>query len=154
MVLPFRCLPVGEQLLCRLPYPYENRRRVSGWFGLAPDRLATVNQVHSPDVVIVDAAYDGTRPKADALVTLYHGDCLSVMGQLAPHFGERPFDLLLTDPPYGLGKRMSGGTWGREERYGEMWKWDVAPSEGTVMTFVKTAKQAIVWGGNYFSGIN
>lgn len=27
---PFRCLPVGEQLLCRLPYPYENRRRVSG----------------------------------------------------------------------------------------------------------------------------
>ena len=84
-------------------------------------------------------------------ITIYHGDCLSVMGQLAPHFGERPFDLLLTDPPYGLGKRMSGGTWGREERYGEMWKWDVAPSEGTVMTFVKTAKQAIVWGGNYFS---
>lgn len=47
----------------------ENRRRVSGWFGLAPERLATVNQVHSPDVVVVDAAYDGTRPKADALVT-------------------------------------------------------------------------------------
>ncbi len=57
----------------------ENRRRVSGWFGLAPDRLATVNQVHSPDVVIVDAAYDGTRPKADALVTASPGVILGVL---------------------------------------------------------------------------
>lgn len=25
---PFRCLPAGEWLLCRLPYPYENRRHI------------------------------------------------------------------------------------------------------------------------------
>ena len=57
----------------------ENRRRVSGWFGLAPDRLATVNQVHSPDVVVVDATYDGNRPKADALVTASPGVILGVL---------------------------------------------------------------------------
>ena len=32
----------------------ENRRRVSNWFGLSPERLSTVHQVHSPDVVVVD----------------------------------------------------------------------------------------------------
>lgn len=57
----------------------ENRRRVSGWFGLAPERLATVNQVHSPDVVVVDATYDGNRPKADALVTASPGVILGVL---------------------------------------------------------------------------
>ena len=57
----------------------ENRRRVSGWFGLAPDRPATVNQVHSPDVVVVDATYDGNRPKADALVTASPGVILGVL---------------------------------------------------------------------------
>jgi len=57
----------------------ENRRRVSGWFGLAPERLATVNQVHSPDVVVVDATYDGNRPKADALVTASPSVILGVL---------------------------------------------------------------------------
>ena len=33
----------------------ENRRRVAAWFGLPAERLATVHQVHSPDVVVVDA---------------------------------------------------------------------------------------------------
>lgn len=57
----------------------ENRRRVSGWFGLAPERLATVHQIHSPDVVIVDATYDGNRPTADALVTASRGVILGVL---------------------------------------------------------------------------
>ncbi|MBV2187113.1 MAG: peptidoglycan editing factor PgeF [Rhizobium sp.] len=57
----------------------ENRRRVSGWFGLAPDRLATVHQVHSPDVVVVDRTYSGDRPTADALVTASPGVILGVL---------------------------------------------------------------------------
>jgi len=57
----------------------ENRARVARWFGVAPDRLATVHQIHSPDVVTVDAGYDGSRPQADALVTSTPGIVLGVL---------------------------------------------------------------------------
>jgi YfiH family protein len=57
----------------------ENRARVARWFGVEPDRLATVHQIHSPDVVTVDAGYDGSRPQADALVTATPGVVLGVL---------------------------------------------------------------------------
>ncbi|MET0749274.1 MAG: peptidoglycan editing factor PgeF [Rhizobium sp.] len=57
----------------------ENRRRVAAWFSQPVERLATVHQVHSPDVVPVDAAYDGARPQADALVTATPGVVLGVL---------------------------------------------------------------------------
>ncbi|WLR98021.1 peptidoglycan editing factor PgeF [Shinella sumterensis] len=57
----------------------ENRARVARWFGVEPDRLATVHQIHSPDVVTVDAGYDGGRPQADALVTATPGVVLGVL---------------------------------------------------------------------------
>lgn len=42
----------------------------------------------------------------DGQVTLYNGDC----AEIVPTLGT--FDLLLTDPPYGLGDRWTGaGTW-------------------------------------------
>jgi YfiH family protein len=56
-----------------------NRTRVAGWFGLPLERLATVHQVHSPDVVVVDAAYAGERPQADAMVTASPGVVLGVL---------------------------------------------------------------------------
>ncbi|WLR91400.1 peptidoglycan editing factor PgeF [Shinella zoogloeoides] len=58
---------------------HENRARVARWFSAAPERLATVHQVHSPDVVVVDDSYDGTRPEADALVTATPGIVLGVL---------------------------------------------------------------------------
>lgn len=57
----------------------ENRRRVSAWFGLPLERLATAHQVHSPDVVVVSADYDGSRPHADAQVTASPGIILGVL---------------------------------------------------------------------------
>ncbi|WP_428429648.1 peptidoglycan editing factor PgeF [Pararhizobium sp.] len=57
----------------------ENRARVSGWFGTGPQKLATVNQVHSPDALIVDGNYDGARPPADALVTATPGLVIGVL---------------------------------------------------------------------------
>ncbi|THV24701.1 peptidoglycan editing factor PgeF [Peteryoungia ipomoeae] len=57
----------------------ENRRRVAGWFAQPTDRLVTVHQVHSPDVAIVDAAFEGDRPKADAIVTRTPGLILGVL---------------------------------------------------------------------------
>jgi len=50
----------------------------------------------------------------DDAVTLYNGDCREILPQLPKH------DLLLTDPPYGLGDRMKGGTWGGSKKYDVM----------------------------------
>lgn len=57
----------------------ENRRRVAAWFGQPSERLATVNQVHSPRAVRVDDSYRGERPEADALVTATPGLVLGVL---------------------------------------------------------------------------
>ncbi|MFP5076713.1 peptidoglycan editing factor PgeF [Rhizobium sp. YIM 134829] len=57
----------------------ENRNRVAAWFGQRLERLATVNQVHSPRAVVVDDAYRGERPEADALVTATPGLVLGVL---------------------------------------------------------------------------
>ncbi|MBB3315839.1 hypothetical protein FHT77_001704 [Rhizobium sp. BK181] len=73
----------------------ENRRRVANWFELPVERLATVHQVHSPDVVIVDKDYDGARPAADALVTATPGIALGV---LAADCGP----ILFADPQNGV----------------------------------------------------
>ncbi|UDF28638.1 UNVERIFIED_ORG: peptidoglycan editing factor PgeF [Roseateles sp. XES5] len=58
---------------------HENRARVARWFSAAPERLATVHQVHSPDAVVIDERYDGARPEADALVTATPGVVLGVL---------------------------------------------------------------------------
>ncbi|MFB9948072.1 peptidoglycan editing factor PgeF [Rhizobium puerariae] len=57
----------------------ENRTRVAGWFGLPLDKLATVHQVHSPDVFVVDETYAGERPQVDAMVTTVAGVVLGVL---------------------------------------------------------------------------
>lgn len=57
----------------------ENRRRVSAWFGAAPESLATLHQVHSPDVVTIGPGYNGARHKADAMVTATPGMVLGVL---------------------------------------------------------------------------
>lgn len=79
-------------------------------------------------------------------VTLYHGDCRDILPQLGQ------FDLLLTDPPYGLGDRMKGGTWGCSEKYDVMRTWDQeTPSDDTLKLCLSRTTDAVVWGGNYFS---
>jgi DNA modification methylase len=42
----------------------------------------------------------------DSAVTIYHADCREILPELPK------VDLVLTDPPYGLGDRWTGGgTW-------------------------------------------
>jgi polyphenol oxidase len=58
----------------------ENRARVAAWFGLGAEKLNTVHQIHSPDVIVVDAkSAGGERPKADAMVTTVPGVVLGVL---------------------------------------------------------------------------
>ncbi|MCD2173706.1 peptidoglycan editing factor PgeF [Rhizobium sp. C4] len=57
----------------------ENRARVASWFGQPIEKLATVHQIHSPDVFTVTGNYAGERPEADALVTATPGIVLGVL---------------------------------------------------------------------------
>lgn len=57
----------------------ENRARMASTLRVAPDRFLTMNQVHSADVVTVDAPYDeDSRPRADGIVTRTRGLALGV----------------------------------------------------------------------------
>jgi polyphenol oxidase len=48
----------------------ENRARMAAALGVAPERLLTAYQIHSPDVVVVDRPWTADkRPRADAIVT-------------------------------------------------------------------------------------
>ena len=83
------------------------------------------------------------------LATLYLGDCREILPTLAP------FDLILTDPPYGIGvcNRSDGGVgsiasgskmYGREQ-------WDKeAPPAWLFGLMREKARWLIIWGGNYY----
>jgi YfiH family protein len=46
--------------------------------GVAPDRLLSVHQIHSPDAVVVTGPWQGDKPRADALVTRTEGLAIGV----------------------------------------------------------------------------
>lgn len=78
--------------------------------------------------------------------TIYHGDCREVLPQLPK------FDLTVTDPKYGIdadrdrncavnGWKDYGSTgWDKEQTSAEL-----------IREVLKASKNAIVWGGNYFT---
>lgn len=75
--------------------------------------------------------------------TLILGDCRDVI----PTLGK--VDAVVTDPPYGLGDRMQGGTWGAADKYTDMRGWDGdAPDLSPI---VDLGVDCIIWGGNYFA---
>lgn len=56
-----------------------NRASVAETIGVAPDRLLTPYQVHSPDVVTVSDTAAGERPRADGIVTATPGIAVGVV---------------------------------------------------------------------------
>ena len=56
----------------------ENRRRMAEKLGVEPQRLLSLWQVHSADVVTVTGPWPAERPKADAMVTATRGVALGV----------------------------------------------------------------------------
>jgi len=115
----------------------------------APSSSALANDSHA--AVIGSSALFGLRPyHEEAAVTIYHGDCR----QIVPLLGR--FDLLLTDPPYGIGDKWTKGVmagkrgtsvlWGK----GETWD-DETPPDWLIEQCVRAAKKSIVWGGNYYA---
>ena len=78
---------------------------------------------------------------------LYLGDCLEIL----PALGK--VDAVVTDPPYGLGNRMTGGT--KRFRTGEggmqtLGAWDASPVAGLVPALEAIAQKLAIWGGNYY----
>jgi len=80
-------------------------------------------------------------------ITIYHGDCR----QIVPLLGK--VDLLLTDPPYGIGRdggKQTTSKHGGRKAY-EFKGWDSsAPKQWEIQMLMESADRHIIWGGNYF----
>lgn len=79
---------------------------------------------------------------------LWHGDCREVLPVLPP------VDLILTDPPYGIGADRTRNTpkdgWVDYGHEG----WDKErPSPWLFGLMREKAKECVVWGGNYFTDL-
>jgi len=86
----------------------------------------------------------------DTAVTIYHGDCREIV----PTLGK--FDLLLTDPPYGIFKKSGGDgrMFGAKTIYSKddsASSWDQRPDGATVSAIIGAASKFIIWGGNYMA---
>jgi YfiH family protein len=58
----------------------ENRRRVASRLGVAPDRLVTVRQVHSPKVITAEDSWTPDEaPEGDAAVTTVRGLAIGIL---------------------------------------------------------------------------
>lgn len=83
--------------------------------------------------------------------TVIQGDCLEVM----KGFADKSFDLVLTDPPYGIGeaagKNKSRGKLAVAKDFGnEDWD-DERPSKEFFDEIRRVSKNQIIFGGNYFA---
>ena len=74
--------------------------------------------------------------------TLYRGDCREVLPTLPK------FDLVLTDPPYGIGFAAQPTKWSRDNVARESEEWDDDAPD--VMPIIAKGRLAMVWGGNHF----
>lgn len=97
----------------------------------------------------------GKKYYQESGITIYHGDCREILPQL------EPVDLVLTDPPYGIGEsrarvlsRSSNGSkkWGTAKAtdYGDF-EWDSKPVEyGILEKCIDMSQRMICFGGNYY----
>jgi len=90
----------------------------------------------------------------EAGIAIYCADCRAILPQLAQ------VDLVLTDPPYGIGADMRqsqrANTQGRNARclsrdYGKS-NWDQSPPAAWLFGLLcEVARFQIIWGGNFFA---
>ena len=90
---------------------------------------------------------------ADEAVTIYNADCRQVLPFLPK------FDLLLTDPPYGIDADnrkhiLSRTNAAQAKDYGES-AWDkTPPPKWCIEALRSVANVSILWGGNYYEGLH
>lgn len=76
----------------------------------------------------------------DDFATIYCGDCREILVALPP------VDLLLTDPPYGIGIAANPF---RQKFNKSDWD-DVVVSDDLLCLAMGLSRESIIWGGNYF----
>ena len=79
---------------------------------------------------------------------LWHGDCREILPGL-PFF-----DLVLTDPPFGLGNfvQITGRKRGRGDGVGKAVEWNDAPPDEAVFALIREkSKHRVIWGANFFN---
>lgn len=80
----------------------------------------------------------------DDWVTIYHGDCREILPALPK------VDLVLTDPPYGIGRLMKGGrNTGHWNQLSEGNPWDMETPD--LSEILNKSEHLVIWGGNYFA---
>ncbi len=93
----------------------------------------------------MDNAVPFTPFYQDERCTIYNADCRQVLPFLPK------FDLLLTDPPYGINASSGIGKYGKIKWTEGDKKWDTAtPPAWLLDAMLETANKHIVWGGNYY----
>ena len=77
---------------------------------------------------------------------------------LMSRYEDNYFDLAIVDPPYGIGDKMfGGGKIGDKVKmirslYDKQMDWDHSvPDESYFIELIRTSKNQIIWGGNYFN---
>lgn len=78
---------------------------------------------------------------------VYNMDCLDYMRGIPDKF----FDLCIADPPYGIGAgKMTMGS--RKHKLWTKKGWDEnVPEDEVFDEIIRISKNAIIWGGNYFT---
>lgn len=76
-------------------------------------------------------------------ITIYCGDCREVLPLLGP------IDMILTDPPYGIGFAAQPTKWQRLAGH-QPKQWD-AVTVSEVPRLIQGARLQVVWGGNYYA---
>ena len=80
------------------------------------------------------------------MIKLLNVDCMEYMKDLE----DNSFDLAIVDPPYGVKRFETGGSF--LNRYGKPGKWNNnVPTESYFTLLQEKAKNVIVFGGNYFN---
>lgn len=80
---------------------------------------------------------------------IIHADCMDILKQLP----DKCVDLVLTDPPYGIGNKFRGGTNSKLNKFNNIVNkgWDNVPSNEYFNEILRVSKNQIIWGGNYFN---
>lgn len=79
--------------------------------------------------------------------TLYCGDCAVALDLDKVD----PNAILITDPPYGLGAKLSGGSWGATKDHKNVLVWDDFAPQSLVERLIQRHEVCVIWGGNYFN---
>ncbi len=85
------------------------------------------------------------------MIEIYNDDCLKIL----PTIKDKSIDLVLTDPPYGIGADKGVGGFGSSEHTAKHYKdnWDIRPSKEYFDNILRISKSIIIFGGNFFTDL-